>query len=77
MLVNGVVVHVVPWSVVAAIAKVWMVTVDWIWVDAARTAAATATAMIAIGISGIPRNESRRILCLFMFVLRNRAEGSL
>ena len=70
MLVSGVDVQVVPWTVVAAIANVWIVAVDWIWVDAARTAAATATAISAIGISGRPRNETRRIPCLVMFVLR-------
>src|SRR6266571_5543243 len=66
MLVNGVVVHVVPCTVVAAIANVWIVAVDWIWVDAARTAPAMVIAMIAIGISGSPWKETLTMRCIFM-----------
>jgi len=63
---NGVLVHVVPWTVEAAIANVWIVAVDCIWVDEARTAAATVIAINAIGINGRPRNENLRILVIFV-----------
>src|SRR6266567_7879573 len=63
-----------PETVVACIWKVWIVTLFWIVVLAARTAAAIATDIIAIGISGRPWNDSLTRLRIFMIGLTRGCE---